>query len=160
MSLNASRVITFPSRLILLGYRDTYINSLPIIMFHGGNAHLVSSYVNVGKFTEWWVRPNYFSISTSSIWMIIIPVTYFDESGDSPTATSANGNILSLRVRIHWVYILQSTLESAIFESFIIYLFVLLKKTFYMKIVYSSSGSWYCGICFNINLRWLELTFM
>ena len=46
----------------------------------------------------------------SSIWMIIIRVTYFDESGDPPIATSANGDILPIRVGVHSVYIPQSTL--------------------------------------------------
>ena len=62
--------------------------------------------------------------------MIIIAVTYLDESMGPTTVTSANGDIFSLRDRVHRVYLLHPTLESAIFEGFIIYLFALLNNIF------------------------------
>ena len=65
-------------------------------------------------------------------------VTYVDEFVDPTTAASVYGDVLSLRVQ---VYVLQSTLKSAIFKGFIIYPFVLLKIIFYMRLVYLSSGS-------------------
>ena len=40
--------------------------------------------------------------------------------------------VMSLRAGVHLVYELQSTLESTIFEGFIIYLLVLHKKMFHM----------------------------
>ena len=62
--------------------------------------------------------------------MIIIGVCNLDESVGPTTATTASGDVSSLRDRVHWVYVLQSTLESTIFEGFIIYPFVLLKNSF------------------------------
>ena len=62
--------------------------------------------------------------------MIIIGDTYFNESVVPIITNSASGDVLSFKVGVHWVYILQSTLESAIFEGFIIYPFVLLKNVF------------------------------
>ena len=59
-----------------------------------------------------------------SIWVIIIGVTYLDESTDPTTITP------TFRAGVHWVHILQSTLESAVFEGFIIYPFALLKNFF------------------------------
>ena len=73
--------------------------------------------------------------------MILIGATYLDESVVPTTANSAGGDVLSLRVGVHWVYVLQSTLESTIFEGFIIYPFVHLQKFFHMTIAYLSSRS-------------------
>ena len=55
---------------------------------------------------------------SSSTWVIIICVNYLDECVSPSTITS------TMRAGVHWVHILQSTLESAVFEGFIIYTFV------------------------------------
>ena len=82
-----------------------------------------------------------------------------DEPMVSTTTIFARGDVLFLSVGVHWVYVLQSTLKSTIFEGFIICFFVFFK--------YFSHGNslfilWFqaWGICFNINLEWLELMFM
>ena len=75
------------------------------------------------------------------IWIIIIGVTNLNEFVVPTAANSANDDVLSLKIGAHWVYILQSTWESTIFNSFIIYPFVLF-KLFYMRIAYLSSGFW------------------
>ena len=49
--------------------------------------------------------------------------TYLDESVVPTTANSPGGDVLSLRVGLHWVYLLQSTLKSAISEGFILKIF-------------------------------------
>ena len=74
----------------------------------------VFAYVNVDKFTKRRVIPNYFSISisSSSIWVIIIIVTYLDECAGPPTITP------TLRAGVHWDHILLSHLISAVFEGF------------------------------------------
>ena len=113
----------------------------------------VFSFVNFGKFTEWRVKPDYFSISvyTSSLCVIIIGFTCLDESVDPSNATSTNGDALSFRDGIHRVYVLQSTLENTIFEGFIIYSFVHLK--FFLNedslfiLLFTA-----LGICFTIDL--------
>ena len=72
--------------------------------------------------------------------MIIIGNIYFDESVFPTNAISTNGDILSHKVGVHWVYIHQSTFESIIFEGFIIYPFVHV-NSFYKRIAYLSFDS-------------------
>ena len=65
--------------------------------------------------------------------MIIIGAINSEECVAS-TSSSTGDHVLSLRNEHHWVYILQSTLESTTFESFIIYLYVLKKNFFHIVI--------------------------
>ena len=73
------------------------------------------------SFKKWRVKPDHFSISifSSSIWVIIIGVTYLNECSSPTTITS------TIRAGVHKVHILQSTLESTVFEGFIIYILFL-----------------------------------
>ena len=92
--------------------------------------------------------------------MIIIGVTNLDEFVVSTITTSAKGDVFSLRFGIHWVYIFQSTLESAILRvSSYIFLSSSKKKCLLEDSLFIL---WFTafGIDFSIDLGWLELTFM
>ena len=52
------------------------------------------------------------SIFSSYVWVIIFGVTYLDECMGPITITS------TIRAGVHWVHILQFTLEFAVFEGF------------------------------------------
>ena len=50
--------------------------------------------------------------------MIIICATYLEVSVASTTARITGGDVLSLRVGVHWVYERQFILEASIFRAF------------------------------------------
>ena len=52
--------------------------------------------------------------------MIIIGVPYLDESVGPTTTTFAKGDVLSIRAGVHWVSVLQPTLEFLRASSYII----------------------------------------
>ena len=69
------------------------------------------------------------SISYGDNHYTIIGVTYLDEYACATTITS------TIRTGFQGVHIILSTLESVVFKGFVIYIFALLKKIFYMRIV-------------------------
>ena len=83
--------------------------------------------------------------------MIFIGVTYLDECVGSTTTTS------SIRTGVHWVHTLQSTLESAAFEGFILLLFSKIFLPEDRLLILWFMALW---ICFNYDLGWLESVFM
>ena len=85
--------------------------------------------------------------------MIIIGDTYLGGCVGPTTTTS------SIRTGVHWIHILQSTLESAVFEGFIIDTFALLKKILYEESLFILCFT-ALEICFNIDFGLLKSIFM